>query len=105
MNNIMIRWIKKNTRFKGNEEPSWLDLVLAKELEVIRKVNYQCSIGKSDHVFIKFEVDDSIKEGRREEHKNGGYNYGKADFVGMRKFFTDRLKKFSCNKEHSEKMG
>ena len=89
MNNIMIQWIKENTRFRGNEEPSRLDLLLTKELEVIRKVNYQCPLGKSDHVLIEFKVNDSIKEGRREEHKNGRYNYGKADFAGLRTFFAE----------------
>ena len=58
-------------------------------MEVIRKVNYQCPLGKSDHVLIEFEVIDRIKEGRREEHKNGRYNYGKADFVGWRKFYAE----------------
>ena len=53
---------------------------MTKELEVIRKVNYQCPLGKSDHVLIEFEKKYRIKEGRREEHKNGRYNYGKANF-------------------------
>ena len=46
MNNIMIQWIEENARFRGNEEPSRLDLLLIKELEVIRKVNYQCPLGE-----------------------------------------------------------
>ena len=41
MNNIMTQWIKENTRFRGNEDPSRLKLLLIKELEAIRKVNYQ----------------------------------------------------------------
>ena len=28
MNNIMTQWIKENTKFRGNEEPSRLDLLL-----------------------------------------------------------------------------
>ena len=40
VNTIMIQWIKENTRFRGNEESSRLDLLLTKELEVIKKVNY-----------------------------------------------------------------
>ena len=32
---------------------------------------------------------DSIKEERKEEHKNGRYNYGKLYFVGLRKLFTE----------------
>ena len=59
---------------------------LTKELEVIWKVNYQCPLEKCDHVLIELEVNDSIKEGRREEHKNGRYIYGKADFVGLKNF-------------------
>ena len=33
----MTQLIKENTRLRGNEEPSRLDLLLTKELEVIRK--------------------------------------------------------------------
>ena len=59
------------------------------KLEVTTKVNYQCPLGKNDHVLIEFKINDSIKDGRREERKNGRYNYGKADFVGLRKFFAE----------------
>ena len=52
---------------------------MTKELEVFRKVNYQCPLGKTDHVLIEFEVNYCIEEWRREEHKNGRYNYGKVD--------------------------
>ena len=48
MNNIMTQLIKENTRLRGNEEPSRLHLLLTKELEVIRKVNYQCPLGESN---------------------------------------------------------
>ena len=89
MNNIKTQWIKDNTSYRGNEEPSRLDLLLTKELEVIRKVNYRCPLEKCNNVFIEFKVNDSIKEGRREKHKNGRYNYGKADLVGLRKFIAE----------------
>ena len=100
----MTQWINENTRFKGNEEPSRLNQLLTKELEVIRKDNYHCP-GKSDHVLIEFKVNNSVIEGRREEHKNGRYNYGKANCRIENIFHRDRLEQFSCNKEHSEEMG
>ena len=81
--------LKENTRFRSNEELSRLNLLLTKELEVISKVNYQCSLGKSDHVLIEFKVNYSIKDGRGEEHKNGRYNYGKADFEKLRTFSAE----------------
>ena len=46
MNNILTQWIKENTGFRCNEKPSRLDLLLTKELEVIRKANYHCPLGK-----------------------------------------------------------
>ena len=82
MNNIMTQWTKENTKFRSNQEPSRLDLLLTKELEVIRKVNYHCPLVKS-----VFKVNDSLKEGRREEYKIRRYNYGKANFEGLRSFF------------------
>ena len=63
---------------------------MTKELEGIRIVNYYCPLGKSDHVLrIELEVNDNIKKGRREEHKNGRHNYGEADFVRLRTFFAE----------------
>ena len=69
----MTQWIEQSTRFRGNEEAPGLHLPLTKELDVIRDVNYQCPLGRNDHVLNEFEVN---KEGRREEHRNGRYNYG-----------------------------
>ena len=37
---------------------------MTKKLEVIRKINYQCPLGKSEHVLIEFEVNE---RGKREE--------------------------------------
>ena len=43
MNNIMTQWIKENTRFRGNEVPSRLDILLTKELEVPYIAAYKSS--------------------------------------------------------------
>ena len=85
-----ICWIKQYT---GGGQKSWdgilMDLVMndimtrwIKELEIIKEINYQCPLGKSDYVLIQFEVNNSIREKRREECKNERYNDGKADFEG-----------------------
>lgn len=61
MNNIMTQWVEENTRYRGGEEPSRLDLVLSKETDIIEDMNYSCPLGKSDHVMIRF----CIKEKKR----------------------------------------
>jgi len=40
MSEIMTQWIDENTRFRGTEESSRLDLLLTKELDIIGKINY-----------------------------------------------------------------
>jgi len=89
MNNIMTQWIEEKTRFRGSEEPSRLDLLLTKEADIIGKINYRCPLGKSDHILIEFETNEGRDEERKEAHRNGRYNYGKADFEGLRKYFME----------------
>ena len=87
MENAMTQWVKEKTRYQCNEEPSRLDLVLTKEIEVVKKVEYKCPINKSDHVVIELELAEYREEDRNEEHRVGRYSYGKTDFNGLRKFF------------------
>ena len=83
----MTQWIEENTRHQGDDEQSRLDLVLTKEMEVIKKVEYKCPLSKSDHILIEMEIGEPRDEIRNEEHRVGRYNVGKSDFNGLRRFF------------------
>lgn len=50
MENIMTQWVTENTRFRGSDEPSRLDLVFSRGTDEISSVKYVSPLGKSDHV-------------------------------------------------------
>ncbi len=45
MDNTMVQWVKKATRHREENEPSRLDLVLTKEINLIDDIKYICPIG------------------------------------------------------------
>ncbi|MCX7564718.1 hypothetical protein OS176_14495, partial [Xanthomonadaceae bacterium XH05] len=85
----MTQWVKEETRFRGEDTPARLDLLLTKEPDVIEYLKYMCPIGKSDHVVIEFQMIIGNVVPRDEFYRQGRYNFGKADFVGLRKFFEN----------------
>ncbi len=50
----MTQWIPDHMRFSGQDEPSRLDLVFTKEVNVIENIEHYLPIGKSDHIVIQF---------------------------------------------------
>lgn len=73
----------------SNEEASRLDLVFTKEMDIIEGRNYQCPLGKSDHLLIEFSIGSDPIENRNEIYKNGRYEYRKVDFIGLREYFGE----------------
>lgn len=89
MRNVMTQWIKEATRYRGTDEASRLDLLLTKEPDIIGKIKTKCPLGKSDHVLIEFDLNEGNSEEKDESYRKGRFNYGKTDFVGLRKFFEE----------------
>ncbi len=85
MNNVMTQWIKENIIYR-EEEPSRLNLVLSKEADIIEDMNYNCPLGKSDHVMIRFCIKEKREESRCEDYRNERFNYGKTNFEQMRRY-------------------
>ena len=46
MENAMKQWVTENTRYRDENEPTRLDLVLTKEIDLPKEINYDCSFGK-----------------------------------------------------------
>ena len=46
MENAMKQWVTENTRYKGENEPIRLDLVLTKGIHLPKEINYDCPFGK-----------------------------------------------------------
>ena len=87
MVNTMDQWVEESTRYRGEEEPSMLDLVFTKKPEPRPTIKYKSPMGKSDHVILEMELQDWVILSYKEDHKNGRLNYAKANFVELRKFF------------------
>ena len=49
--------ILENTRQRGGDTPSCLDLVFSNDENIIKDIEYLAPLGKSDHCVLKFNVD------------------------------------------------
>ena len=87
MVNTMDQWVEESTRYRGEEEPSMLDLVFTKKPEPRPTIKYLSPMGKSDHVVIEMELQEWEIIVHKEDHKNGRLNYARTNFVELRKFF------------------
>ena len=54
--NSMTQWVEQNTRYRGDDEPSRLDLIFTSEPEVVEDVRYKCPLGKTDHVVLECDL-------------------------------------------------
>ena len=87
--NIMTQWIKENTRYRGGETPSRLDLVFTKEPDIIEDIEYKTPLGKSDHVVLEFKIHSGWMGRNNEDHKVDRLDYKRTNFTELRKFFKE----------------
>ena len=57
-------------------------------IESIDSVNYECPLGKSDHVLVEVLMTEDYNCSRDESHKIGRLNYRKADYEAMKQYFS-----------------
>ena len=53
---FLFQHVTENTRQRGNDTPSCLDLVFTSEEHMIKGLEYMAPLGRSDHSIIKFEI-------------------------------------------------
>ena len=87
MVNTMDQWVKETTRYRGDDEPSQLDLVFTKRPEAEPSIDYLSPMGKSDHVLIEINIHKEELHTPNEDHKKERRNYAKANFTGLRDFY------------------
>ena len=87
--NFLTQWVEENTRFRGNEVPSRLDLIFTKEPDIIEKMIYKSPIGKSDHVLIEYILREGGKGKKNEDYKKEWYNFNRANFEQLKKYFEE----------------
>ena len=67
----------ENTRGRGDNIPSLLDLVLCYENGLVKDIEYQSPLGKSDHCIIKFSYNIKCISNA---YKVNRYFYDKGDY-------------------------
>ena len=75
----------KNSRRRGNDEPSLIDLILTDESMQISDVVHQAPIGKSDHDVLSFTFNCYLNYSKPKDK----YVYHKGNFDEMRKHLED----------------
>ena len=75
--------ITENTRARGTNVPSLIDLVLCNDRELINNINYLSPLGKSDHCIITFTYNVSYETSA---YKIRRIFYEKGDYASIRKF-------------------
>ena len=86
MENMMEQKVKENTRYRGEDEPARLDLVLTREVCIEDEIQYRCPLGKSDHVVLQMKLEEK-EEMKDELYKGNRLNYRKADIKGLKEYF------------------
>ena len=81
----MCQLIDKPTRYRVNQEPSTLDLIMTKDVLDVGNIEYLPGLGASDHCVLKFKyhcyvLPDCARKSRP--------NYNKANFALMREQLT-----------------
>lgn len=73
--NGLEQHVNQPTRWRGNNNPSILDLVITNEMNMISNIEYNSPLGKSDHITISFEFNCyTPTKGSQQVRKN--YNKG-----------------------------
>lgn len=68
--NVPTKLIEEHTRFGNEGETARVDLlVFSEEPLMIENLKVDCSIAKSDHAIVEFEVLEKRAIGRKEDHK------------------------------------
>ena len=52
----MYQHVTEPTRYRQNEIPNLLDLILSSDESMVRDLNYLSPLGESDHICIRFDV-------------------------------------------------
>lgn len=87
MVNTMNQWVRQPTRYRGEEEPSMLDLVFTKSPEGRPDIQYLSPLGKSDHMMLEIQPESDEVIQRSEDYREERLNYAKANFIELKKFY------------------
>ena len=78
---FMYQHVTEPTRFRPNEKPNLLDLVLSGEESMIQNLDYLPPLGESDHICIRFSAMCGMKEKVKDEPAER--NIFKTDYAAV----------------------
>ena len=78
---LLTQHVKDVTRFRGNDKPSRVDLVLTSDEDMLGEIEIQSPLGKSDHSVLVFNAGLTITRTIKHETKK---MYRKANIKGMK---------------------
>ncbi|MEW8545737.1 MAG: endonuclease/exonuclease/phosphatase family protein, partial [Candidatus Thiodiazotropha sp.] len=82
----LTQHVKECTRFRGNQIPSLLDLVITNEEKMVENLVYLPSFGKSDHVVLAFTF---ICYTELQPRSGTRYNFYKGNYMEMNKDISE----------------
>ena len=84
----MYQHVTEPTRFRSNETPNLLDLILSSEESMIKDLVYRPPLGESDHICLRFNVMCGKQEFATEDPKKR--NFFKTDYAAV----AEELRKY-----------
>ncbi len=81
-NHYLTQHLDKPTRVRGTDTPNILDLLLTDDERIIRNIDYQSPLGKSDHAVLQFEV---LCYTKVQEYKRLKYYFDSANYEAMKR--------------------
>ncbi len=81
----MTQHITKPTRVRGTDTPNVLDLLLSDDEKIIRNIEHQSPLGKSDHAVLQFNI---LCYSKVEQYKKLKYYFDSANYQAMKTEFS-----------------
>ena len=82
---FLFQHVDEATRFRHGVTPTCDDLIFTNEPNMIDRINYDCALGKSDHIVLTFNYICYLPKTQREYTK---YLYDRGDYDEFRKILN-----------------
>ena len=78
--------VNENTRARGTDEASMLDLLFTRQQEDLTNITYNAPLGTSDHAVLNMNY--YIEEESNVSQYKEKYNYRKGDYTGLKEYLS-----------------
>ena len=99
---LLIQKVTNTTRFREGQKRTMDDLVFVNEESSISDIEYGHPLGKSDHLFLSFEL--YVPKVKTKENSKYKFNLQKGDYNKMRVMFTKNIEPLLKDDQEIEEM-